>query len=207
MMSSVVTFSASKARSPWQDAQFIGGHPVLDLTNTVFNRAHPAEDNELLKAPSDVLTWCASVGLFEGAPSLAEASASGLVPEVRAVREQAWAVFNAVALGETVPSEPFGALLERAGVGVRAGHVPQIDAALDRIAADWRAPRTIPTVLSLLAVHALFTLPPNRIRACGRCGWLFLDSSRGGRRRWCSMSTCGNREKASRHRQVERAAD
>src|SRR5215471_11994045 len=31
------------------------------------------------------------------------------------------------------------------------------------------------------------------------CGWLFLDQSRAGRRRWCSMADCGNRAKARRH--------
>ena len=30
------------------------------------------------------------------------------------------------------------------------------------------------------------------------CGWLFLDTSRSGRRRWCSMQSCGNRAKARR---------
>ncbi|MFI6737813.1 CGNR zinc finger domain-containing protein [Nonomuraea sp. NPDC050451] len=192
---------APKVRPPWQDAHFIGGHPVLDLTNTVFDRTHPAEDGELLRSPSDVLTWCASAGLFEEVPPLAEAAASGLVPEVQAVREQAWAVFSAVAHGQAVPAEPFGALLERAGSGVRAEQVQQIDPALDRLTVDWAAPGAIPAALSLLVVHALFTLPRGRIRACGRCGWLFLDSSRGGRRRWCSMNICGNREKARRHRQ------
>lgn len=186
------------AHSPWQDAHFVGGHPVLDLTNTVFNRAHPVEGGELLKAPSDVLTWCASAGLVEEVP--AEASVPGLVAEVQAVREHVWAVFSAVARGEAVPAEPFGALLERAGMGVRANQVQQNGAALDRFTADWTAPGAIPMYLSMLAVQALFTLPADRIRGCGRCGWLFLDSSRGGRRRWCSMTTCGNREKASRHR-------
>lgn len=203
----MVTPTATGARPPWQDAHFIGGHPVLDLANTVFNRAHPVEGGELLRAPSDVLTWCASAGLVEEAPRLAKAAASGLVPEVRAVREQAWAAFSAVARGEAAPAEPLGALLERAGAGVRSGRVRQVGAEPGRVTADWAAPGAIPEALSLLAVHALFTLPPDRVRACGRCGWLFLDSSRGGRRRWCSMSTCGNREKASRHRQVERAAD
>jgi len=191
-----------QTRPPWQDAHFIGGHPVLDLTNTVFDRTFPVEDVELLNTPSDVLTWCASAGLFDEVPAWAEDSASGLVRDVRAVREQAWAVFSAIADGETVPAEPFGALLQRAGKGTRAGQVQRIDAALDDYTADWTAPGAIPTVLSLLAVHAVFTLPPGRIRTCGRCGWLFLDSSRGGRRRWCSMSICGNREKARRHRQT-----
>jgi predicted RNA-binding Zn ribbon-like protein len=199
----MVAASATGVVPPWEDAHFIGGHPVLDLANTVFNRAHPVEGNELLRTPSDLAAWCASAGLFESVPPV---PSSELVTEVRAVREQVWAVFDAVARGEAVPSDPFGALLQRAGVGVRAGDLPRIGATLDHLTAGPGGPRSIPTVLALLAVHALFTLPPDRVRACGRCGWLFLDSSRGGRRRWCSMSTCGNREKASRHRQAERAA-
>jgi predicted RNA-binding Zn ribbon-like protein len=31
------------------------------------------------------------------------------------------------------------------------------------------------------------------------CGWIFYDSSRSRRRRWCSMAICGNRAKARRH--------
>jgi predicted RNA-binding Zn ribbon-like protein len=201
----MVTRSEPRARTPWQDAHFVGGHPVLDLTNTVFNRAHPVPDNDLLKTPSDVLTWCESVGLVETAPGLDDAAADDLTDHVRSVREQAWAVFDAVARRQPVPTIALGALLERAGSGVRAGRLRDIDAELDHLTADWATPGAIPAALCLLAVHALFTLPAERVRACGRCGWLFLDSSRGGRRRWCSMSTCGNREKASRHRHAAQA--
>ena len=49
------------------------------------------------------------------------------------------------------------------------------------------------------------------IKECAhqRCGLLFLDCSRGGRRHWCSMGRCGNRAKAQRHaqRSVSRAGD
>ncbi len=40
-----------------------------------------------------------------------------------------------------------------------------------------------------------------RVRHCAneRCLWLFLDDSKSGTRRWCSMSACGNRAKAHRH--------
>jgi predicted RNA-binding Zn ribbon-like protein len=37
------------------------------------------------------------------------------------------------------------------------------------------------------------------------CGWLFLDTS--GRRRWCSMSTCGSRVKMRRLYERRRQAD
>lgn len=188
--------------TPWQDGHFIGGHPVLDLTNTVFNRSDPAADNELLASPAEVLSWGESVGLFTSKPRLTGAAARTLVRDVHDVREHAWVVFDAVSRGEPAPPQHLGFLLERAGEGVRAGHIRRIDTALDGLTAKWSVPGAIPATLALLAVHAFFTLPPDRIRTCDRCGWLFLDSSRGGRRRWCSMSTCGNREKASRHRRV-----
>jgi predicted RNA-binding Zn ribbon-like protein len=40
-----------------------------------------------------------------------------------------------------------------------------------------------------------------RLRHClnDQCGWLFMDDSKNGSRRWCSMRSCGNRAKAQRH--------
>ena len=42
----------------------------------------------------------------------------------------------------------------------------------------------------------------HRIRVCSAedCGLLFVDTSRPGRRRWCSMQRCGNRAKIRTHR-------
>ena len=47
-----------------------------------------------------------------------------------------------------------------------------------------------------------------RVRECQGvdCGWLFIDTSKAGRRRWCSMDVCGNRMKSSRYRQRVREA-
>lgn len=41
----------------------------------------------------------------------------------------------------------------------------------------------------------------SQVRVCpGKgCGWLFVDKSRNGMRKWCDMKDCGNRAKASRH--------
>lgn len=49
--------------------------------------------------------------------------------------------------------------------------------------------------LRLVADH------PDRIRRCAHpaCVLYFLDTSRNGTRRWCSMQACGNRAKAGRH--------
>jgi predicted RNA-binding Zn ribbon-like protein len=55
--------------------------------------------------------------------------------------------------------------------------------------------------VALSARELLLRLPETRLRACAGddCGWLFLDASKAGRRRWCSMADCGNRAKARRH--------
>ncbi len=47
---------------------------------------------------------------------------------------------------------------------------------------------------------------PERLRVCAEpsCRWVFLDTSRSGRRKWCDMSTCGNRAKVARHRDRQR---
>ncbi|MBA2489459.1 MAG: CGNR zinc finger domain-containing protein [Chloroflexi bacterium] len=44
---------------------------------------------------------------------------------------------------------------------------------------------------------------PARLRICSNddCRWVFHDPSPSGRRRWCDMSTCGNRAKAARYRE------
>jgi predicted RNA-binding Zn ribbon-like protein len=49
---------------------------------------------------------------------------------------------------------------------------------------------------------------PERLRICANeaCRWVFNDSSRSGRRKWCEMSTCGNRAKVARHRERRRQA-
>lgn len=61
----------------------------------------------------------------------------------------------------------------------------------------------------LRAATQLATSPGlERVRSCPGedCGWLFLDTSKAGRRRWCSMAICGNRMKTKRHRARARLA-
>jgi len=77
----------------------------------------------------------------------------------------------------------------------------------DRNGFGWEVDVKSGTALALLA-PVLWTAGDllagprlERVRRCANpeCGWLFLDDSRAGKRRWCSMSSCGNRAKARRH--------
>src|SRR5262249_410469 len=57
------------------------------------------------------------------------------------------------------------------------------------------------------AADLLTSTQLHRVRSCAdiRCGWLFLDASPSGNRRWCSMRECGNRAKARRHYRENRS--
>jgi predicted RNA-binding Zn ribbon-like protein len=60
-------------------------------------------------------------------------------------------------------------------------------------------------------VAALFTAMADeewsRLKLCGSetCRWAFYDRSRNHSSRWCTMATCGNRQKARRFRQRAKA--
>lgn len=71
----------------------------------------------------------------------------------------------------------------------------------------WSVPPAEPAASALLipilwsAGDLLVSRRLDRVRQCAnaQCLWLFLDDSKSGNRRWCSMSACGNRAKAHRH--------
>jgi predicted RNA-binding Zn ribbon-like protein len=58
-------------------------------------------------------------------------------------------------------------------------------------------------------VDAIAEGDTSRFRICANdaCRWVFEDTSRGGRRRWCDMQSCGNRAKVRRFRSRRRASD
>jgi predicted RNA-binding Zn ribbon-like protein len=85
--------------------------------------------------------------------------------------------------------------------------VPELNP--DGRSTGWRSERALSPVLATIARDAIDLLtrtPPARIKLCAdpSCRGLFVDESRPGKRRWCSMNFCGNRAKsrtfARRHR-------
>jgi predicted RNA-binding Zn ribbon-like protein len=76
---------------------------------------------------------------------------------------------------------------------------------------DWTAggePDRMLWPVARSAVDLMTSADLARVRECDGhdCGWLFLDTSKAGRRRWCSMAICGNRAKSERYRQRSAAA-
>jgi hypothetical protein len=85
-------------------------------------------------------------------------------------------------------------ILERGRLRIRATK-PNAGEQLE-IEREWRVPwLAVCSLLRLLDEH------PTRVRNCANpdCPFSFLDTTRSGTRRWCSMTVCGNRLKARRH--------
>ena len=75
------------------------------------------------------------------------------------------------------------------------------------------APPACAELLAAVARDCVDLLTDPVARSCLRrcegdtCRRLYLDTSRGHRRRWCSSEVCGNRERVARHRRRAAAAD
>jgi predicted RNA-binding Zn ribbon-like protein len=179
----------------------------IDYVNTLEWRGSNA--NETLRRLPDLISWligsgaladqagAALNGWFEQHPR----RAATVFLEAIENREALYRLLRAKACGSTISSEDL-AQLNRA-LGQTA-----LRSQLDSAGSDfgWRVELkpTAPSILTAVLWSAadLLTNPvPTRLRECAneRCLWLFLDDSKGGTRRWCSMQSCGNRAKAHRH--------
>jgi predicted RNA-binding Zn ribbon-like protein len=69
-------------------------------------------------------------------------------------------------------------------------------------AAAFLGPITLSALTLLMEKNLLRTK-----RCAGQeCGWLFFDTTKNNRRRWCEMRVCGNRAKVRAARQRQRLA-
>jgi predicted RNA-binding Zn ribbon-like protein len=191
------------AETNWLPEHFVGGHPALDLANAVFDRHVPEPDNELFKTTPDIANWFRASGLAEDreAAAIAEITDESFIERVHAAREASASTFGALAAGQPPAGEALSLLFSAAARGFEDGAVEMAGTKPLLRPARWRDADAVTSLLAMLSIEALFTLPRDRLRSCPRCGWLFLDTSRGGQRRWCSMRVCGNREKLSRHKE------
>jgi predicted RNA-binding Zn ribbon-like protein len=179
-------------------AQQVGGHLALDFCNTVGE--HLAErPNELLLGWESFLRWATQVGLI-GAESYSELlRCPEPLDEILQLRDAIYRVGLAVAGARRLLQRDVDFIRERANA-----FRPEIKFR-DNVGRWHPAPSHASAQLSaLLGAEALslFCSPKAaRIGVCegGNCGWLFLDESRGKRRRWCDMNDCGNRAKAHRY--------
>ena len=197
--------------------KYVGGDPSLDLVNTVdWTARGPIEDR--LTDYARLTRWAETAGVIpprQGAQLRAQALIHPRVAErvhrdALELRWQLRRLFAAVVRGERVDGsevlEAFNASLQRALSQLELGAVPRGAPGAGPLRWSWqgaseRLDSPLWPVLGA-AAELLASEDATRIRECAGddCGWMYVDRSRNGLRRWCQMETCGNREKARRRR-------
>lgn len=182
----------------------------LEFANTVAWRKSDAPE-ERLASPAALLAWCGDAGILEGAHAAQlrqrwekrPREAASLHRQALELREAIYRIFRSRIHREPLPADALQVLNTWLSAAPPRSRIAGSGGAV-----GWwvnSAQLAPPDVLAPIAWSAadMMTGPrAGRVRQCADdkgCGWLFLDESRAGTRRWCSMGECGNRAKARRH--------
>lgn len=191
------------------DPRPLTGEPLaLDLLNTRWNQEGVTQD--LLTDLDGLAVWLAANGL----DGRFKADATTLRRTLQA-RDALKKAVDGPRTQEPGSAEDPGS---KGGAGAEGMPGAEGVAAVDAVLAHGRVRVTLtadgpgelpefddpswgPAWLAARGYLELLSAAPDRIRGCSGHGCIlhFFDTSRNGTRRWCSMASCGNRAKASRH--------
>jgi predicted RNA-binding Zn ribbon-like protein len=178
-----------------------GGHPALELVNTIYGQVGGPVEHDVLAEPDDLVTLARRLGLAtDDTPA-----GAGALAAARALREAVDGLVRASVSDTEPPAGAAAALAEAVRAALGAATLAPQDGGLRWTwdTADAHSPvhRLAHAALELLSDETEL----RRLHVCAGCCWLFLDHSRGTGRRWCSMADCGTEAKKRRYVERRRA--
>jgi predicted RNA-binding Zn ribbon-like protein len=198
--------------TPTLEFRYVGGDACVDFVNTVDWTSRGLVD-ERLSSYERLTEWARGAELLTAGAATAFRAAAAARPRDAAaalraaheLREALQRVLASAATGDRrfTGAEEFNARLAEVLEHLK---VAPSGAGEDEAPArwGWRGwEGRLDSVLWPVAWRAalLLTGPDGaRLRVCAGpdCGWMFVDRSRNGLRRWCEMETCGTRAKSRR---------
>ena len=179
-----------------------GGHVALDFVNTVggLRDAPPDPDDDALETYADLVGFSERVGVLTSAQARAllkagdadERKAGKVLRNALELRQLVYDVFRPLATDEPPASGALEALRDAEREALLKARLEAAQGGVIRW--SWAHARELEAPLWPLthaAVELLTSGPLRRLKVCANCRWLFLDRSRNGSRRWCSMESCG----------------
>jgi predicted RNA-binding Zn ribbon-like protein len=165
--------------------------PELQLICDFVNTLEVEEGTDELSDAAGLGRWLRTRGLWAGRPDEKDAVWARELRE--ALRDLMW-----VNNGGRADTEAASATID--GASRRSGVVVRFDDRGMRLV----APKGGIGAVVAAAGEAMADGSWQRLKACrsDSCRWAFVDNARNRSRQWCSMSLCGNREKARRYRRV-----
>jgi predicted RNA-binding Zn ribbon-like protein len=201
---------------PDHEIELAGGALALDFANTV-GGTHRSPTHDHLRSYGDIASFAVLAGAL--APNFAKRLTQRAERDPRraaavyelgiALREAIWAVFSALASGDSPRDADLALIGDAAAAGAARARL-----VYDRDGVGWSLPsdgeeleRPLWDIARSAADILTSVEQRDRVKECASttCEWVFLDRSRNGSRRWCDMSDCGNRAKARRFQAKRRA--
>ena len=181
----------------------MAGDLALDFVNTRSGPTHGPVNTEYLSSYADFAAWSRRVGV-PGPSAGPDETSSGpasiaAFARVLACRDDMYEIFLALADG----AEPSDAALRRLHLAyVEALTHGQLASGAAGCAWTWDPAGGLLAPLWPIVAAAVELLthgPVDRIKSCGACRFLFIDHSKNGSRRWCTMDDCGKAAKIARY--------
>lgn len=164
---------------------WVGGRPSVNFTATLGKRLQ--DPVERIPTPADLSRWFRDAGLTDDLVDVSPRTYNQAIDLREALYRLLTGTARDVDLVNRWSSRPL------------PGPRLTSELTLERPETDANG---LLTLLARDAVEVLAGPLRDRIHTCAAddCSLLFVDESRAGRRRWCSMNTCGARAKMSHYR-------
>ena len=178
-----------------RELPIVAGHLALDFANTVDDPLGPLHFDHVIDYPG-LAAWAERVGLVANRLGAEEhpRRAAAVVRRAATLRDAINSTFGALIDGES-PAEGWAQLRPFVATAIQ-------NATLGDEAQPTWDPAELESPLWAVAdsAYELLTSPLlNRLKRCAGCPWLFIDQSKNGSRRWCSMEFCGTDQKIRRY--------
>jgi predicted RNA-binding Zn ribbon-like protein len=190
--------------------ELVGGALCLDFVNTINSRLHLEHD--YLMQYADLVGWANKVGILSPTQSnqlqkrakQSEQEAENALIEAWKIREILYRMFSSTAKGSEPNKNDMELFIRAYGDAISHGHLRRKD---NQYRATWNVDESSDALLWPI-IHSAGDLLQSddlaHVKECPGCGWFFLDTSKNQSRRWCSMNTCGARDKMRRYHKKKR---
>ena len=200
----------------WSEKDIIGGNAALNFVNTASEWAG-GDPVDRLSGAAGFGEWAELASLFskEDLKQLSDhlrrdpAGCAQIYDGALDLRGALWRIFSAVIDKADIPEDDLALLNEWKARLAQHSLITNEGGLFRRVYTD-QTPAIERALFMIVeaAEDLLLNGPINRIHSCGgdACEWMFVDLSKNGKRRWCSMATCGNDAKVKKFRKRNKKA-
>jgi predicted RNA-binding Zn ribbon-like protein len=190
--------------------ELVGGTLCLDFANTVNSRVNP--EHEYLAQYSDVVGWATKLEILspnqmnqlQKRAKQSEKEAEAAFAKSQRMRELLYRMFSLAAKGSEPDKKDMEMFSSSYAEAFSHAQFVRMD---NHFKTTWNVGESFDALLWPIVHSAgelLLSEELDHVKECPSCGWLFLDTSKNQSRRWCSMNTCGARDKMRRYHKKQR---